>query len=73
MLSAATLFAETAGARRFRSKDAYARFTGTAPIPVWSGDRRGKVRLNRGGNRTVNTALHMVAVTQIRGVGPGQA
>jgi hypothetical protein len=43
------------------------------PIPVWSGDRRGKVRLNRGGNRTVNTALHMVAVTQIRGVGPGQA
>jgi transposase len=40
---------------------------------VWSGDRRGKVRLNRGGNRTVNTALHMIAVTQTRGVGPGQA
>ena len=38
-----------------------------------SGDRRGKVRLNRGGNRTVNTALHMIAVTQVRGVGPGQA
>jgi Transposase IS116/IS110/IS902 family len=62
-----------AGAGRFRSKDAYARFTGTAPIPVWSGDRRGRVRLNRSGNRTVNTALHMIAVTQIRGVGPGQA
>ena len=31
------------------------------------------MRLNRGGNRTVNTALHMIAVTQIRGVGPGQA
>jgi transposase len=40
---------------------------------VWSGDRRGKVRLNRGGNRTVNTALHMIAVTQVRGLGPGQA
>ena len=40
---------------------------------MWSGDRRGKVRLNRGGNRMVNTALHMIAVTQIRGVGPGQA
>ena len=40
---------------------------------MWSGDRRGKVRLNRGGNRTVNTALHMIAVTQARGVGPGQA
>jgi len=67
------ILGETAGVGRFRSKDAYARFTGTAPIPVWSGDRRGKVRLNRGGNRTVNCALHMIAVTQIRGVGPGQA
>jgi transposase len=73
VLGAAMILGETAGAGRFRSKDAYARFTGTAPIPVWSGDRRGKVRLNRGGNRTVNTALHMIAVTQVRGVGPGQA
>lgn len=56
--------------RRFRSKDAYARFTGTAPIPVWSGSSNGKVRLNRGGNRTLNTALHMIAVTQARGIGP---
>ena len=31
------------------------------------------MRLNRGGNRTINTALHMIAVTQIRGIGPGQA
>jgi transposase len=67
------ILGETAGVGRFRSKDAYARFTGTAPIPVWSGDRRGRVRLNRGGNRTVNTALHMIAVTQVRGDGPGQA
>jgi transposase len=73
VLGAAMILGETAGAGRFRSKDAYARFTGTAPIPVWSGDRRGRVRLNRGGNRTVNTALHMIAVTQARGVGPGQA
>jgi transposase len=50
------ILGETAGVGRFRSKDAYARFTGTAP-PVWSGDPRGKMRLNRGGNRTVNTAL----------------
>jgi transposase len=73
VLGAAMILGETAGVGRFRSKDAYARFTGTAPIPVWSGDRRGKVRLNRGGNRTINTALHMIAVTQIRGLGPGQA
>jgi transposase len=66
------ILGETAGAGRFRSKDAYARFTGTAPIPVWSGDRPGKVRLNRGGNRT-STPLVMIAVTQVRGVGSGQA
>jgi transposase len=71
VLSAATLFAETAGARRFRSKDAYARFTGTAPIPVCG--TAGKLRLNRGGNRTANCALHMIALTQTRGIGPGAA
>ena len=63
------MLVETAGAHRFRSKDAYARFTGTAPIPVWSGTSSGKVRLNRGGNRTINTALHTIAITQARGVG----
>jgi transposase len=72
VLSAAVILGETAGAHRFKSKDAYARFTGTAPIPVWSGDSRGKVRLNRGGNRSVNCALHMIAVTQTRGIGPGK-
>ncbi|MEJ2865354.1 IS110 family transposase [Actinomycetospora flava] len=73
VLGAAMILGETAGAHRFRSRDAYARFTGTAPIPVWSGRTDGKVRLNRGGNRTINTALHMIAVTQSRGIGPGRA
>jgi transposase len=72
VLSAAVVLGETAGAQRFRSKHAYARFTGTAPIPVWSGCTSGKVRLNRGGNRAVNCALHMIAITQIRGIGPGK-
>nr|WP_231648384.1 IS110 family transposase [Saccharothrix sp. NRRL B-16348] len=71
VLSAAAILGETAGAARFRSKNAYARFTGTAPIPVWSGNNV-KVRLNRGGNRTINHALHMIAVTQTRGFGPGK-
>jgi transposase len=53
--------------------DAFARFTGTAPVPVWSGASAGKVRLNRGGNRSMNCALHMIAVTQARGIGPGHA
>lgn len=72
VLSAAVIVGETAGVHRFRDKDAYARFTGTAPVPVWSGSSKGKVRLNRGGNRSVNCALHMIAVTQARGVGPGK-
>lgn len=56
VLSAAVIVGETAGVHRFRDKDAYARFTGTAPVPVWSGSSKGKVRLNRGGNRSVNCA-----------------
>ncbi|MFE3451448.1 transposase [Nonomuraea sp. NPDC059194] len=49
----------------FRSSAAFARHNGTAPIPVWSGndDRH---RLNRGGNRQLNTTLHRIAITQAR-------
>lgn len=72
VLSAAAILGETAGAARFKSKDAFARFNGTAPIPVWS-SHKVRVRLNRGGNRTVNCALHMIAVTQTRGQGEGAA
>ena len=73
VLSAAVIIGETAGVHRFRGKDAFARFTGTGPVPVWSGASKGKVRLNRGGNRAMNCALHMIAVTQARGIGPGHA
>jgi transposase len=58
---------------RFRDKDAFARVTGTAPVPVWLGASKGKVRLNRGGNRAMNYALHMIAVTHARGIGPSRA
>ena len=70
LLSAGKLIGETGRASRFRCLDAYARFNGTAPVPVHSGNRE-KMRLNRGGNRQVNTALHMIAVTQLRRGGPG--
>jgi hypothetical protein len=43
----------------------YARFGGTAPIPVWSGNNQ-RFRLNRGGNRQTNGAVHRIAVTQLR-------
>src|SRR5262249_21041566 len=44
-LSAAKIFGETAGVGRFRSKAAFARWNGTAPIPGWSGNAT-KFRLN---------------------------
>lgn len=50
----------------------YAMFAGCAPIPVWSGKTQGRVRLNRGGNRQLNCALHRIAVTQIRIDSPGK-
>jgi hypothetical protein len=44
---------------------------GTAPIPVWSGNLV-RHRLDRGGNRQLNVALHRIAITQLRCPGPGQ-
>jgi len=64
-LSAAKLVAETADVNRFHSSAAFAMHNGTAPIPVWSGNHE-RHRLNRGGNRQLNVALHRIAVTQIR-------
>jgi transposase len=70
-LTAAKLVGETAGVDRFRSKDAYARHNGTAPIPVWSGNSE-RHRLNRGGNRQLNAAIHRIAVTQLQRPGPAR-
>jgi transposase len=64
-LTAAKILGETAGVDRFRSKEAFARHNGTAPIPVWSGDTV-RHRLSRGGNRQLNAALHRIAITQMR-------
>jgi transposase len=64
-LTAATLIGHTAGAERFASDGHFARQAGAAPIPVSSG-RRDRVRLNRGGDRQLNCALHRIAVTRAR-------
>lgn len=64
-LTAAKIVAEVAGVRRFRSKDCFARHNGTAPLPVWSGNRV-RHRLSRTGNRQLNAAIHRVAITQMR-------
>ena len=64
-LTAAKIAAETAGADRFKSKDAYARHNGTAPLPAWSANPN-RHRLSRTGNRQLNCAIHRIAVTQKR-------
>jgi transposase len=71
-LTAAKLVAETAGICRFRSRAAFAAHTGTAPIPVWSGNLV-RHRLGLGGNRQLNSALHRIAITQLRCPSLGQA
>ena len=64
-LTAAKLVGEIAGAQRFASDAKLARAAGLAPIPVSSG-RTNRHRLDRGGNRQVNAAIHRVAVTRAR-------
>ncbi len=64
-LTATKLVGEVGGVSRYKSRAAFAMHNGTAPIPVWSG-RTERFRLNRGGNRQVNTALHPIAITQLR-------
>jgi transposase len=50
-------------AARFRSADAFASYAGVAPIDVSRGERIPH-RLSRSGDRQLNSALHLVAVTQ---------
>lgn len=64
-LSAAKIVAEVADVRRFKSKDAFARHNGTAPLPAWSGNPN-RHRLSRTGNRQINAAIHRIAITQKR-------
>ena len=68
---AAKILGHAGDLTRFPDRDHFASYTGTAPIEASSGDVR-RHRLNRGGNRQLNTALHLIAVCQIRDPGPGQ-
>ena len=62
---AATLIGNSGDIGRFRNRDHYAAYNGTAPVEYSSGGRIAH-RLSRRGNRTLNAAIHMVAVTQLR-------
>lgn len=68
---AATILAHTGDITRFANADHYASYTGTAPVDTSSGPNT-RQRVNRGGNRALNTAIHLVARTQISRPGPGR-
>jgi len=72
-LTAAKIVGETAGISRFATDAKYAMHAGVAPIPVWSGRTKGRVRMSKSGNRQLNAALHRIAVTQLRLGGLGRA
>lgn len=62
---AARLLGRTGSPARFASGSHYASYTGTAPIEVASAEHA-RHRLSRSGDRQLNAALHLVAVTQAR-------
>lgn len=61
---AADILTEVGDPTRFATKAKFAMANGTAPLEASSGRRRHH-RLNRGGNRQLNKAIHIAAITQI--------
>jgi transposase len=71
-LGAAIILGHTGDIDRFPTSGHFARYTGTAPIAASSGPKQ-RHRLNPRGNRQLNRALHVAAVTQLRNDTPGRA
>jgi transposase len=65
---AVRLVGRTGGVERFATESAFASYAGVAPIEVASGERT-RHRLSRSGDRQLNSALHLIAVTQVRMTG----
>ena len=70
-INAAVILGEVGDATRFATRDNFASYTGAAPVSASSGDHQ-RHRLNRAGNRRLNHALHIAAITQIRQDTPGR-
>jgi transposase len=68
---AAKLLGHVGDIGRFPSQDHFASSTATAPLDASSGNQQ-RHRLNPGGNRQLNAALHTIAVCQARDPGPGR-
>ncbi|MCM3687834.1 transposase [Kocuria rosea] len=68
---AGKILGEVGDVRRFPSAVHFASYTGAAPLDTSSGDNL-RQRLNPGGNRQLNSVLHVMAVCQISHAGPGR-
>jgi transposase len=64
-ICAAQLIVSSGDANRMRSESSFAALAGTSPVEASSGAIR-RHRLNRGGDRQLNWALHMIARSRIR-------
>ena len=64
-VTAAIIIGHTAGAKRFPTDGHFARHAGTAPIPASSGNTQ-RHRLHRGGDRQLNRAIHIIALSRAR-------
>ncbi len=71
VLVAARILAEVANVTRFRTDAQLALYAGIAPLDASSG-RQQRHRLNRTGNRQLNHALHIIAITQARIYAPAR-
>jgi transposase len=69
---AARLIVEVGDITRFPTRGHFASWTGTAPVDASSGDNV-RHRLSRGGNRQINTVLHIMATVQLRNPTEGRA
>lgn len=62
---AAQLVVSSGDPERMRSEASFAALAGTSPVEASSGPSR-RHRLNRGGDRQLNSALHLIACTRVR-------
>ena len=70
-ITAAVIIGQSGNIDRFASKDHYASYNATAPVEASSGPKA-RHRLNQRGNRQLNWAIHVAAITQIRHDTPGR-
>lgn len=65
-VTAATFYIAWSHPGRCRSEAAFARLAGAAPVLATSGQNQTRHRLNYGGDRRLNHALYIVAMTRLR-------